>query len=102
MKIKKGDTVKIIAGKDRGKTGKVLHVFTKEGRISVEGVNQYKKHSRPKAQGEKGEVVTVTRPLNVSNAQLLCASCGKTTRIGLRVEKEKKFRVCTKCGATLS
>ncbi len=98
MKIKKGDTVKIISGKDRGKTGKVIHVHTKIGKITVEGVNVYKKHVRPKRQGEKGEIVSVTRPLISSNALVVCPSCGKAIRVGFKAEKDtKKVRYCRKC-----
>lgn len=88
MNIKKGDTVRVIAGKDRGKTGKVVHVIPSAGRVTVEGVNVYKKHVRPKRQGEKGETVEVSRPLNASNVMLLCPSCGEPTRLG---------RSCKKC-----
>lgn len=97
MHIKKGDTVKIIAGKDRGRSGKVISVFLKSGRIMVEGVNVYKKHSRPKRQGEKGEVVQVPRPLDASNAMILCGSCKKPARVGYRTERGTKFRYCKKC-----
>jgi large subunit ribosomal protein L24 len=99
MNIKKGDTVKILAGKDGGKTGKVINVDVKNGKISVEGLNMFKKHVRPKKQGEKGEVVQLSRPMNVSNAILVCSSCGKPTRPGYRVEGKKKIRFCKKCQA---
>ncbi len=100
MKIKKGDTVKIIKGKDAGKTGKVLRVFPDINKLSVEGLNLFKKHVRPKKQGEKGEVVQVTRPLFVSNAMIVCPSCKKPTRVGSKKEGDKKFRLCRKCKAT--
>ena len=99
MKIKKGDTVKIIKGKDAGKTGKVLHVFPDVNKLSVEGLNLFKKHARPKKQGEKGEVIQVTRPFSASNAMIVCSSCKKPTRIGSKKEGEKKFRMCRKCKA---
>jgi large subunit ribosomal protein L24 len=101
MRIKKGDNVKVLAGKDRGKTGKVMHVDPKTGRISIEGLNLYKKHVRPKRQGEKGEVVQVARPMNGSNVGIVCPSCGKSTRIGIRREGGKAIRVCKRCTATL-
>lgn len=101
MKIKKGDTVKIISGKNQGKTGKVLRVDSKIGKITVEGINVYKKHVRPKRQGEKGEVVSVTRPLPLSNAMVVCPSCGKPIRVGFKAEGDiKKMRYCRKCHAT--
>lgn len=103
LKIKKGDTVKIIAGKDKGKTGKVLNVFLSRQRVMVEGVNISKKHVRPKRSGEKGQVVEVARPIALSNIQVVCASCSRTTRIGFKksdVQKEK-IRYCKKCKAQL-
>ena len=99
MKIKKGDLVKIISGKDKGKTGKVIRVDKVSNRISVDGVNVYKKHARPKRQGEKGEIVFVTRPFNISNASLVCSSCGKNARAAFRFENERKVRYCKKCNA---
>ncbi len=102
MRIKKGDTIKIISGKDSGKTGKVIRVDYKTGKITVEGVNVYKKHVRAKRQGEKGEVVSVTRPLPGSNALLVCPSCGKAVRVGMKSEEgTKKSRFCRKCKATI-
>jgi large subunit ribosomal protein L24 len=97
MNIKKGDNIKIIAGKDRGKTGKVLRVFPERNRIAVEGINLYKKHSKPKRQGEKGEVVEIMRPFHISNAQIICSSCKQPTRVGNRFEGTVKVRYCKKC-----
>lgn len=91
--------MKILTGKDRGKTGRVIRVDGANDRISVEGVNVYKKHVRPKKQGEKGEVVLVTRPFNVSNALPVCSSCGKNARVAFRFEDKRKVRYCKKCGA---
>ena len=101
MEIRKGDTVQVITGKDRGKTGKVIRVDRKSGRLAVEGLNVFKKHTRPRKQGEKGEIVSVTRPVRDSVVALVCPSCHKATRIGMRIEGEKKTRVCKKCGATI-
>lgn len=101
MKIKKGDTVKILAGKDSGKTGKVLAVDVKRERVVVEGANMFKKHNRPKRQGEKGEVVNVSRSMNASNALLVCPRCGQPTRIGHKMEGTKKLRTCKKCKSTI-
>ena len=97
MRIKKGDTVTIVAGKDKGKTGKVMRVDVRSGRIVVEGVNVYKKHVRPKKQGEKGEIVDVVRPIHGSNVMLVCPSCSKASRGGYRMEKSNKARHCKKC-----
>jgi len=98
MKIHKGDTVLIISGKNRGKKGKALQVFPKQERILVEGVNLRKKHIRPKRAGEKGQVIETPTPINVSNVKLVCSKCGKATRIEYKIEKEKKNRICKKCG----
>lgn len=101
MYIKKGDNVKVIAGKDQGKSGKVLRVLPDQGRVAVEGVNVYKKHVRPKKEGEKGEVVDVARPINESNISIVCPSCSKVTRIGRRGEGKNKIRFCKKCDAPI-
>ena len=97
MKIKKGDQVQIIAGKDRGKRGKVLSVVVSKGRIVVEGLNIVKKHKRPRKEGEKGQRVEIPVPLDVSNVMLICSHCGKLTRVGYKIENEKKFRICKQC-----
>jgi large subunit ribosomal protein L24 len=98
MKIKKGDTVLVICGKYRGKTGKVLKVLPKEGKILVEGVNIVKKHQRPKREGEKGQIVELPAPIDISNVKLICPNCKKATRVGYKISKGKKSRVCKKCG----
>lgn len=101
MKLRKGDNVKVLSGKDRGKTGKVLNVFKTDGRVMIEGINLWKKHRRPRRQGEKGEMVTVPRPLHVGKVALVCGSCGKAGRIGMRLEGDKKIRYCKKCGSAI-
>ena len=101
MKIKKGDNVKILAGKDRGRTGKVLRVLPERDRVVVDGVNMLKRHVRPRRQGQKGEVVQLASPLHVSNAGLVCGACGRVTRVGYQVVGDKKTRICKKCGAGL-
>jgi len=97
MKIKKGDTVLIISGKDKAKTGKVLKSLPKEKKVLVEGINIKQKHLKPKKQGEKGQVIKVPAPLEVSNVKFICPKCGKVTRLGYRIERERKFRICKKC-----
>lgn len=101
MKIKKGDTVKITVGKDSGKTGKVLGVDSKKNAILVEGLNLAKKHRRPKKQGEKGEIVMVARPLDISKVMLVCPNCKKTTRVGYETFADKKNRYCKKCKTSI-
>ncbi len=97
MKIRKGDQVKIISGKDRGKQGNVLRVFPNENKILVEGVNLSKKHRKAKGKNAKGERVVLPMPIDTSNAQMICSGCSKPTRVGLKEVGEKKVRVCKKC-----
>jgi len=101
IKIKKNDSVKIIAGKESGKTGKVINIDVKRGVLTVDGLNVYKKHVKPRRQGEKGQVISVPRPMDVSNAMYLCSSCGAASKIGNRLENDKKVRYCKKCSATI-
>lgn len=101
MKIKKGDNVKIIAGKDRGRTGKVVRVLPSYERIVVDGVNMLKRHVRPRRQGQKGEIIQRASPLHISNVELVCGVCGRATRVGYRTEGDKKTRFCKKCSAGL-
>jgi large subunit ribosomal protein L24 len=97
MKIKKGDQVIVISGKDRGRKGKVLKVFPKAERIMIEGINLRKKHLRPKRSGEKGQIIETLAPIHVSNIKIICAKCGKATRISYKIEKKEKYRICKKC-----
>lgn len=102
MKIKKGDTVQVISGKDKGKKGKVILTFSRRDRLQVEGVNKVIRHTRPKREGEKGQRVEISAPIHVSNVMLICPKCGKPTRVGYKVlEKGKKKRVCKKCGEVI-
>lgn len=100
-KIKKNDTVKIIAGKDRGKTGKVLHIFPEEKKIIVEGLNLVKKHVRPRREGEKGQRLEIPGRLSISNVMLICSKCGKAARVGYKKTGEDKFKICKKCQAEI-
>ncbi len=97
MKIKKGDNILIISGKDSGRTAKVLKSFPKEGNILIEGINLKNKHVKPKKQGEKGQVIKTPAPLDVSNVKFICPKCGKATRIGYKIENDRKYRFCKKC-----
>ncbi|MCH7905343.1 MAG: 50S ribosomal protein L24 [Armatimonadetes bacterium] len=102
LKIKKGDTIYVITGKDRGKTGKVLRVSPTKGRIMVEGIALQTRHRRPRRAGEKGQRVTIPGMVDISNVKLLCATCNKPTRVGMHIEGGRKQRVCKKCGASVS
>lgn len=98
MKIKINDKVRITAGKDKGKEGKVTKALPVIGRVIVENANLVKKHIKAKRQGEKGQKITVASPINVSNVALLCPKCNKQTRVGyLVLENGEKHRICKKC-----
>lgn len=98
MKLKKGDSVKVQIGKDKGKVAKILDIYPKDNSVLIEGVNQYKRHIKGQVQGQKSEIITLTKPLKISAVQLICPSCNKITRVGFEVLKGKKNRICRKCG----
>lgn len=101
MKIKKGDKIKVLSGKDKSKTGKVLQVFPKNNKISIEGINLMVKHLRPKREREHGQKIQFPAPFNISNVMLICPKCGRPVRVGYKVlENKKKVRVCRKCKET--
>lgn len=97
MKIKKGDQVIIIAGKDRGKRGKVLEVLPKSGKLIVEGLNLRKKHVKPKKSGEKGQIVELPGFIPSSRVMFVCPKCAKPSRVGYKIAEKNKYRVCKKC-----
>lgn len=99
-KIKKNDQVQIMAGKDRGKSGRVLRIDRDRGKVMIEGLNMVKKAIRPRGQNQKGGISSVEAALAISNVQILCKKCGPT-RIGLRMEQDQKVRFCKKCGEQL-
>lgn len=97
--IKKGDNVYIMSGKDRGKTAKIIKVFSKQNRVIVEGINIHMRHMRPRKAGEKGQKVSIPSPVDVSNVMLVCASCKKPSRTRTVRKEGKGVRICVKCGA---
>jgi large subunit ribosomal protein L24 len=106
--IKKDDTVIVMAGKDRGKTGRVIHVRPSEGRVMVDGVARAKKATRTSGkrssggqQLQQGGIIDTELFIDISNVQLVCSSCGRPTRVGHRVEGDTKVRICRKCEAEL-
>ena len=101
MRIKKGDTVKILSGNDKGKTGEVLEVIPKTNKIIVKGVNVRKKHVKARKQGDESGIIPVECAIPTSKVNVICPKCGKVTKVGYNVEKDKKVRVCKKCGAEL-
>ncbi|MFZ6035070.1 MAG: 50S ribosomal protein L24 [Patescibacteria group bacterium] len=101
MKIKKGDKVKVIAGKDRGREGKVEKVYKNSSRVLISGVNQYKRHVRKNDQMPQGGIIDVPRPIDASKLMVVCPKCNKLTRVGYKVEKSKKVRICLKCDSKI-
>jgi large subunit ribosomal protein L24 len=100
--VKKDDMVKILAGKERGKTGKVLRVFPAKGRVVVEGLNQVKRHTRPTQLSPEGGIVEKEAAISMSNVMLICGSCNEATRTGVRLlEDGTKTRFCKKCNASV-
>lgn len=96
-KIKKGDNVKMLNGKDKGKTGKVTKILAKENRAVVEGLNVVKRAMRARQQGKTGQIIERERPVSISSIALVCKSCGKPTRIGYKVDGKSRVRICKKC-----
>lgn len=96
IKIKIGDTVKITAGKDKGREGKVEMILPKKNAVVVPEVNMYKKHVKGQ-QGQKGGMYDLPRPLNVAKVAVICPNCKKQTRVGISIVKDVKVRVCRKC-----
>ena len=99
MSIKKGDNVKVLSGKDRGKQGVVLRALPAEGKVVVEGVAVAKKAVKPNQQNQQGGIVPTEMPVDVSNVPLVCPKCGQATRVGHKKDGKNKLRVCKKCGA---
>ena len=101
MTVKKGDNVVVIAGKDKGKSGKVLEVLPKDNRVLVDGVNIVTKHKKARTQNEKSEIVKKSAPIDASNVMVVCPVCGKATRVAHKEIDGKKVRTCKKCSASL-
>lgn len=101
MKLKKGDTIIVTTGKDKGRQGKVEKIIKKGNSIVVPELNQYKKHKKSQGEGKPGEIVTMSRPYDVSKVALVCPKCKQQTRIGMKLLNNLKVRVCRKCGAEI-
>ncbi len=100
MKLKRDDTVRIVSGKDAGKSGKILRIDTDNGKVIVQGLNMVRKAVRPKRQNDKGGIIDVEAALDISKVMILCKKCGPT-RIGYSLGDGEKKRICRKCGETL-
>lgn len=101
LHVKTGDMVIVVSGDDKGKTGKVVEVSPKEGKVIVSGINMVKKHMRPRPPKEAGGILEVEGAMYASKVQLYCEKCKKATRAAHKIDGDKKTRVCTKCGAEL-
>ena len=100
FKIHKDDTVQVIAGKDKGKTGNVVRVVPAKNAVIVSGINIVKKAMKKRSQQDQGGIAEIEAPLNISNVAIVCKKCGPT-RIGYKLDGDKKVRVCRKCGEKL-
>jgi len=99
MKLKKGDTVQVMSGKEKGKRGRISRVYPEDLRVVVEGINIKKRHRKPTKSGEKGQIIEKQNPIASSKVQLVCSKCAKTVRLGYKIEDKAKVRICKKCGA---
>ena len=101
LHVKKGDEVMIISGKDKGKKGKVLEISPSEGKVIVEGRNMVTKHVKPRRQGQLGGIVKAEGAIYACKVMPICPKCDKPTRVGHKIDGDKKVRVCKHCGANL-
>jgi large subunit ribosomal protein L24 len=99
LKVKKNDKVRVISGKDKGKTGKVLRIEPDKNKIYIERINIIKKHTRKKGQNQPGGIISKEGPIHLSNIRVICPNCGKLSRVGFEVKDSgEKVRICRKCG----
>ena len=101
MGLREGDKVMVISGKDAGKESRISRVLPKKRQVIVEGVNTAHKHQRPRGQTMQGGVIDKDMPIDISNVMIICADCGRPTRIGYRTDDNGKHRVCRRCGGDL-
>ena len=101
LHVKKGDTVVVLSGKDKGKQGKIITAMPKAGKVVVEGVNKVKRHSKPSLKVPNGGIITKEMPLHACKVQLVCPACNKPTRVGHKEVNGKNSRVCKKCGEVI-
>lgn len=101
MKLRKNDEIIVTVGKDKGKKAKIEKVLSKEGKILLPGINEFKRHIKAKRQGEKSEIKIIAKPLAMANVAFICPHCHKQSRIGFIVENGDKKRVCKKCKQTI-
>ena len=101
FKIRKDDTVQVLAGKDKGKRGTVVRIVSKKDAVIVSGINIVKKAMKKRSEQDQGGIVELAAPLNISNVGSVCKKCGRPVRIGYKIDGDKKVRVCRKCGDIL-
>ena len=101
LKIKKGDQVVVISGKEKGKKGKIQSAQPGEGKVIIQGVNFLVKHQKPKGQGKLGGIIKQEGAIDASNVMIFCSKCSKGSRVGYKIDNDKKVRICKRCGATL-
>lgn len=101
MKIRKGDNVKILVGKDSGKSGVVEAVFLDQNKVVVKGIHLLKKHIKPSQKNPQGGIIDINKKIDVSDVMLICPSCGKNTKVSYKIEKDSKIRICKKCKASV-
>ena len=101
MKLKTGDNIQVMSGKEKGKKGKITKVYPEDLLVIVEGVNIKKRHRKATKSGEKGQIIEKQNPIAASKVQLVCGSCNKITRLGYKMEEKNKIRICRKCEATV-
>jgi large subunit ribosomal protein L24 len=102
MKIRKGDNVRVLTGKDRGREGEVTFAFPSEGRVIVNGLNVVKRHQKPRRSNEPGGIIDKEMPMPVENVAIICPACSAPTRVGFRFDNDgTKVRICRKCGGDL-
>ena len=98
MKLKKGDQIIVIQGKDKGRKGKIEKVFPQKGKVLIPGINLYKKHARKQSEKKQGGIIEIVKPLSISNVALFCSKCRRPTRIGYQIDKSgNKSRICRRC-----
>lgn len=102
MKIRKGDRVRVLTGKDRGREGNVTFAYPETGRVVVDGLNVAKRHQKPTKSTQQGGIIDKEMPMRVDNVAIVCPSCSKATRVGFRFDDDgTKVRICRKCGGDL-
>ena len=101
LHVKKGDTVQILSGKDKGKQGKIISASPDKAKVVVEGINKVKRHSKPSMKVPQGGIISKEMPLHVCKVQLVCPACNKPTRIAHKLQGGKNARVCKKCGEVI-